>query len=761
VSAAGVAADPAKVNALQNFPIPKDVTHLRSFLGTANFFRKFVRHYAEILLPLTGLLRKDIPFVWTEDCQTSFEWLKHKLTTAPVLALPEWDSGKPFHMICDASYDGVGGVLLQDGRPIAFESRKLIPAERNYSPTELEMLAIVYCCQKWRVYIEGRDVHVHTDHKPNVTFDTVNMANRRHARWLDALQGHRLVWNYVKGATNPADSLSRYPVCFAGLVTALPLHFVGTAAAVATPLQTLSDSLSFVERVRAAYKLDPWFTVENTAALTYTNGLYFRGDTLVLPADADLQRAAIAECHDTPYSAHAGRTKTLFKLRRYFWWPFGMAAAVRHYVSTCGSCQRNKASNLRPAGLLQPLPVPADTWMSVGMDLVTDLPVTSDGYDSIIVFVDRLSKMVHLAPCRKTTTAEQFADIFLDTVVKHHGLPDQLVSDRGSIWTSKFWQTLRGALGISAAMSTAYHPQSDGNTERVNRIMEDILRHFVDPAQSNWARLLPLVEFAINDSWQESVQAIPFVLNYGKRPHLPLDKLLRGEGRLDVPDCVTATERAESILSAVKSAKAALHAAQQRQAVAANRRRRDMNIAVGDSVYLSTVNIKLKFKGSPKLLPRWIGPFKVLEQINPVAYRLELPDNLKIHNVFHMSLLKPVTPGTSLTAPPPPTMVDGELEYEVERVESHRFVGHGKLQFLVKWLGYGVEHNTWEPEANCANCPEKVSEYWSAVQSQSGMRLVSTNTTQRKKQRKKKRTSHAAALPAAAAVATRSKRRRT
>jgi hypothetical protein len=291
--------------------------------------------------------------------------------------------------------------------------------------------------------------------------------------------------------------------------------------------------------------------------------------------------------------------------------------------------------------------------------------------------------------------------------------------------------------------------------------MEDILRHFVDPAQSNWARLLPLVEFAINDSWQESVQAIPFVLNYGKRPHLPLDKLLRGEGRLDVPDCVTATERAESILSAVKSAKAALHAAQQRQAVAANRRRRDMNIAVGDSVYLSTVNIKLKFKGSPKLLPRWIGPFKVLEQINPVAYRLELPDNLKIHNVFHMSLLKPVTPGTSLTAPPPPTMVDGELEYEVERVESHRFVGHGKLQFLVKWLGYGVEHNTWEPEANCANCPEKVSEYWSAVQSQSGMRLVSTNTTQRKKQRKKKRTSHAAALPAAAAVATRSKRRRT
>ena len=222
------------------------------------------------------------------------------------------------------------------------------------------------------------------------------------------------------------------------------------------------------------------------------------------------------------------------------------------------------------------------------------------------------------------------------------------------------------------------------------------MRHFVDPSQSNWVKLLPLVEFAINDSYQESVQAVPFVLNYGKRPHLPLDKLLKREGHLDVPDCVSAADRAESILSAVKNAKAALHAAQQRQAVAANRRRREMNIAVGDSVFLSTANIKMKFKGSPKLLPRWIGPFKVLDQINPVAFRLELPSNLKIHNVFHISLLKPVAPGTSSVAASPPTIIDSALEYEVEEIVSHRFVGHGKLQFLVKWLGYGVEH--WEPE---------------------------------------------------------------
>lgn len=207
----------------------------------------------------------------------------------------------------------------------------------------------------------------------------------------------------------------------------------------------------------------------------------------------------------------------------------------------------------------------------------------------------------------------------------------------------------------------------------------------------------------------------------------------------------------QSILAAVKRAKAALQAAQQRQTAVANRRRQDqakLNISVGCKVYLSTANIKMKFKGSPKLLPRWIGPFTVLDQINPVAFRLELPECMKIHNVFHISLLKPVVPGSSLNPPPPPILVDGELEYEVEEITAHRFVGHKKLEFLVKWLGYGVEHNTWEPEANCSNSPEKVSDYWAKIQAHSGLRLS--------KPRKAKRQAHGT-VPGVT-VTTRSKR---
>jgi hypothetical protein len=280
------------------------------------------------------------------------------------------------------------------------------------------------------------------------------------------------------------------------------------------------------------------------------------------------------------------------------------------------------------------------------MDMVTDLPVTEEGFDSITVFVDRLSKMVRLAPCKKNMDAPEYAQLFLQHVFRSHGVPRQLVSDRGSLFVSQFWQAFLKLLGTTSAMSSAYHPQSDGNTERVNRVMEDVLRHFIDASQTNWAALLPLVEFAINDSWHESINAIPFAVVYGRRPPLPLDSLLRGE-ESDAAEtqasskCDAAAETALLVGDAVRRAKAAMEAAQQRMKAYADAKRRDASYAVGQEVLLSTANIKPKFKGSAKLLPKWIGPYKVTEVINPVAYRLELPDTLKLHRVFHASLLKP------------------------------------------------------------------------------------------------------------------------
>jgi hypothetical protein len=723
VSGEGIKADPAKVAAVKQFPKPTDVSHLRSFLGMATYFRKFIKHFAQITAPLTDLLKKNQPFYWTPRCQQAFDKVKDKLTSAPLLVLPDWRKTAPFDLICDASLQGLGGVLMQDGHVIAYESRKLRDAEKSYSPTELEMLAVVYCVQKWRCYIEGRDINVYTDHKPNTYFDTSGMQTRRAARWLDELQGYRLNWNYKPGPQNTvADALSRHPVC--GFTC---LSYIGVLSATAEPANTADkqppclDKSSFLTAVQEGYSQDTLFQNKRFIAnFTFKDGLYYHGDRLVLPNDAKLKLTAMTECHDTPYCGHVGRTKTLHNVQKYFWWRY-MNADVKNFVASCDSCQRNKSGNRKPFGTLQPLPIPEDTWQSISMDLIISLPQTAKGYTAIAVFVDRLSKMVRLAPCTDDVTSEAFADIFLKHVFRSHGLPRDITCDRGVIWTSKVWQALTDRLGVTMQLSSAFHPQTDGQTERVNRVLEDMLRHFIDPAQSNWEDLLPLVEFAINDSYHESIKAIPFVLNYGKRPSLPLDLILKTNAESGDTRSVTADRIATTIHDSVKQAKQCLQAAQQRQKAFADRNKADLKVDVGSQVMLHTKNIKLKMKGVPKLLPRWIGPFEIIKKVNNVAFKLQLPDSLKIHPVFHSSLLKEYVPGRT-TPPPPPEMIDNEMEYEVEAILDHQDVPLKKKKnrnkttvyvrkYLVKWKGYDHSYNTWEPEDNCQNCPEALRAY--------------------------------------------------
>eukprot|EP00882_Tetradesmus_deserticola_P001192 GHRQ01001290.1.p1 GENE.GHRQ01001290.1~~GHRQ01001290.1.p1 ORF type:complete len:1007 (-),score=112.72 GHRQ01001290.1:2410-5226(-) len=718
VDANGVRVDPAKVKAVKEFPVPTDVSHLRSFLGMTNYFRKFIKRYAQVVHPMTDLLKGEVAFQWSTACQTAFDTVKALLTTAPVLTLPDWHSQEPFEMVCDASYLGVSGVLMQRGQPIAFESRKLTPAERNYSPTELEMLAVVYCVKKWRCYIEGRDVNVFTDHKPNTFFDTNTMQSRRSARWLEALQGHRLNWNYKPGKQNVvADALSRHPVVDSDPAL---VSYVGAMTATTAQAAVLND-LSFMERLRVAYAQDPAFA---TRVCSEKDGLHYRGKTLVLPADAELRQLVLHECHDALYAGHVGTRRTLKNVQRYFYWD-GMARDVAQYVKTCDSCQRNKSSNQKPAGLLRPLPIPGDTWESVSMDLIVSLPRTAAGYTAIVVFVDRLSKMVHLAPCADDVSAEQLADMFVAQVVAHHGVPRSIVTDRDVRFTSKFWKAFVAQMRVQHGMSTAFHPQSDGNTERVNRVLEDMLRHYIDPTQTDWDSLLPMVQFSINNSFHESINSVPFELVYGKRPYLPLD-LVVPRGEESVTNCDSATSLAERIQTAVARAKLCLQAAQQRQKAYADTHRRELQLAVGAEVLLSTKNIKVKTAGTHKLLPKWIGPFKVLQVMNEVAYKLTLPPSLKIHPVFHVSLLKPYQPGGRVQPPPVPELIEDELEYEVEFVLAHRDVQVRRKrnrartpvlrrQYLIKWRGYDNSNNTWEPASNCANCQDKVDDYFARI----------------------------------------------
>jgi hypothetical protein len=308
--------------------------------------------------------------------------------------------------------------------------------------------------------------------------------------------------------------------------------------------------------------------------------------------------------------------------------------------------------------------------------------------------------------------AEQFAGLFMQNVVRLHGVPAEIVSDRGSLFTSKFWSALCDLLGTKQRLSTAYHPQSDGQTERMNRTLEEMLRSYVASDQSDWDQLLPAAEFAVNNAWQASIQNTPFYLNYGQHPMFPGVIPVKDAG-LKVP---AARAFAKRIDYAVQRARDCMMAAQQRMAVYYNQSHRQVQYTVGQQVLLSTANMRFKGAGIKKLRPRWVGPFTVTDLVGSVAVRLELHDAWRdMHPVFHVSLIKPYVPGgRSRPAPPPIDWDDGQPCWRVERIIGHRDPpgARGKVrEYCVKWEGYDDSSNTWEPRTNLLTCECLIREY--------------------------------------------------
>jgi hypothetical protein len=543
VSKNGVRPDPEKIKTIKEWPPPSNLKELRQFLGMATYLHKYSRGFAQRALPLSALLRKDAAWVWTAAEQQSFDSIKQSLIEAPVLAIA--DQNKPFFVVCDASDSAIGCALMQkddDGRErvISYESRQLKSAERNYPVHDKELLAMKYALVKFRIYLLGdRPFTVFTDHASLRTAVNSPHISQRMARWLSFFAEFNFQVEYKPGRLNVvADALSRRPqestrqdedppedargASVAYVPTSSLLDDVRKAYArdteVTALLKHLSDpsdqtakTLSPVQRSALhRYKVDD--------GLLWYRALADDDFAVVVPKDHDLRLQIMFEYHDAPTSGHRGREKTYVSLRRDFYWP-RQYQFVRRYVQACEVCQRTKASPGAHAPL-QSLPVPTDCWQSVSMDFVFGLPKDKRGHDGVLVFVDRFSKMVHLAAVQETITAAESARVFMENVFRLHGMPEDVVSDRDPRFVAAFWQSVFRMLGTRIKMSTADHPQTDGQTERANRVLEEILRAYAHSFES-WSEHLLMAEFAINNSVHASTGHSPFYVNGLRHPRLP------------------------------------------------------------------------------------------------------------------------------------------------------------------------------------------------------------------------------------------------
>lgn len=319
------------------------------------------------------------------------------------------------------------------------------------------------------------------------------------------------------------------------------------------------------------------------------DGLYENAQgQIMVPNIQKLRHGVITEPHATPHGGHVGITKTYELVSRIFCWPT-MKDNIE-FVGCCYECQRNKPSNQKPSGLLQNLQIPDAPWSSVSMDFIVQLPKSKAGLNAIAVFVDRLTKMAHFVPTVTTITATDLADLYVKEIIRLHGIPKEIISDRDSKFTSHFWKAVCEKLGTRQGLSTSFHPQTDGQTERVNRVLEEMLRHYICPDHSDWNEHLAMAEFAYNNSYHESVKNTPFFLNYGRHPCTPLSRQTQTQ-------CPAADKFSERMQQDIKRAKECLVTARHRQKLYADQKRRDVSFSVGDEVLVSTKHIKLKNPG--------------------------------------------------------------------------------------------------------------------------------------------------------------------
>jgi hypothetical protein len=661
ISARGIEANTSKVDKILQWPVPRNTTEVRSFLGLVRYISLFLPKLADFTCVLTPLTtkeaRRNFP-AWTTEHQMAFEAIKalvvsrESLTTIDHANLGE---NKVF-VTCDAS-DWRTGATLSVGkswelaRPVAFDSMQLKGAEKNYPVHEKELLAVVRALKKWRADLLGIPIVIYTDHCTLENFNTQRDLSRRQLRWQEFMSQYDMNIVYIQGEDNTvADALSRVPDgAYPGETVELPVRTethgvhailsITTDPAVLQMIQNGYDKDEFCQKLIRA--------PSSTRGVSTSNGLWYIGDRLLIPRYGNIREELFRLAHDA--SGHFGADKSYATLRDAYYWPNMRRDLEKAYIPSCTECLRNKSATRKPTGPLHPLPIPDDRGDSVAMDFIGPLPI-DENFDCILSMTDRLGSDIRIVPTRMDITAEDLALLFFNHWYCENGLPKDIVSDRDKLFVSKFWRALHKLTGVKLKLSSAYHPETDGSSERSNKTINQCIRYHVRRNQKGWVRALPRIHFDIMNSVNASIGFSNFQIRLGRSPRI-IPPLVPGivDGPVsDEMDAMRARKLIENIETDVAEAKDNLFQAKVFQMHYANQARSpEIPFKIGDKVMLSTLHRRQEFKKkgekrAAKFFPRFDGPYDIIDvHVETSNYTLELPNSPNTYLTYHASELKP------------------------------------------------------------------------------------------------------------------------
>nr|GEW97792.1 putative reverse transcriptase domain-containing protein [Tanacetum cinerariifolium] len=612
IDSKGIHVDPAKIDSIKDWASPKSPTEIRQFLGLAGYYRRFIEGFSKIAKLMTKLTQKNVKFEWGEKEEAAFQLIKRKLCRAPILALPK--GSENFIVYCDASHKGLGAVLMQNEKVIAYASRQLKIHEKNYMTHDLELGAVVFALKMWRHYLYGTRCTVFTDHKSLQHILDQKELNMRQRRWKERSRPLRV----------------RALVITMGLN--LPKEFLEAQTEALKPENLSAEDVGGILRKDLPKeKLEP----RAGGTLCLNNRSY-------VPCFGDLRTLIMHESHKSKYSIHSGSDKMYQDLKQLYWWP-NMKANIATYVSKCLTCSKVKAEHQKPSGLLVQPEIPKWKWEKITMDFITKLPKTTNGYDTIWVIVDRLTKSAHFLPMRENDPMEKLTNLYMKEVVTRHGVHVSIIFDR-------------------------------------------------DDFRKGWDRHLPLVELSYNNSYHTSIKAAPFEALYGRKCRSPICWAEVGDAQLTGPEITN--ETTEKIIQI----KSRIQATRDRQKSYADLKRKQMDFQVGDRVMLKVS----PWKGGKLRLDGTLN--EVLYKVGDVAYRLKLPQQLsRVHNTFHVSNLKKCLSDESLVIPLHELRIDDKLHSVEEPVEimdcKIKQLNRSRIPIIkVRWNSERGPEFTWERE---------------------------------------------------------------